>query len=55
MEEIEDYYTYFVQIIGISEELFWYSEWSFLLTVVENKIAVDNWIAYEREKEMERK
>ena len=41
--------------MGISEELFWYSEWSFLLNVLENKIAVDNWLAHEREKAMERK
>lgn len=40
MEEIEDYYTYFVQLIGISEELFWESEFSFLFTVAENKTAI---------------
>lgn len=41
--------------MGINEELFWNSEWSFLLHVLENKIAVDNWMAYEREKTMEGK
>ena len=41
--------------MGISEELFWNSEWSFLLNILENKIAVDNWMAYEREKAVEGK
>lgn len=41
--------------MGISEELFWYSEWSFLLTVVENKQAVDEWLGYVEEKMLERK
>ena len=51
LEEIEDFYTYFVQLMGISEELFWNSEWSFLLNILENKIAVDNWMAYERKRQ----
>lgn len=42
-------------MIGISEEIFWYAEWSFLITVVENKTAVENWKSYIEEKESERR
>lgn len=54
MEEIEDYYTYYVEILGISENLFWNADLSFVKTVADNKSAYDGWINYVREKEMER-
>lgn len=54
LETVEDLYTYYVQIIGIGEELFWYSEYSTLLTISENKRAYENWKSYAEEKMIER-
>ena len=54
LEDIEDYYTYYVLILGISEELFWNAEYNFLLSVVENKSAFDNYIKYIQDKEDEK-
>ena len=54
LEEIEDYYTYYVLILGISEDLFWNADISFILTVVENKSAFDNFIDYQRYKQEEK-
>ena len=55
LETVEDLYTYYVQIHGIGEELFWYSEYSTLLTILENKRAYENWKSYAEEKMMERR
>lgn len=55
LEEIEDWYVYYVHILEISEELFWNSQWSFLVTVAENKNAYENWKLYVLDKERERK
>lgn len=46
LEDLEDYYTYYVLILGISEDLFWNAEYNFLLSVVENKSAFDSYINY---------
>lgn len=51
LEDVEDYYTYYVIILGISEDLFWYADYSFVLGVVENKIAYDKWCDYMVERE----
>ena len=51
MEDVEDYYTYYVQILEISEELFWFADVSFVLGVVENKTAYDGWLNSAIEKE----
>ena len=48
---MEDYYTYYVLILEIPEEIFWYADYSFLLGVVENKTAYDNWLNYVLERE----
>jgi hypothetical protein len=53
MEDIEDYYTYYVIILGVSEDLFWNVDLSFLITVLENKLAYDDYINYVKEVEME--
>ena len=53
MEDIEDYYTYYVIILGISEELFWNVDVSFLISVLDNKLAYDNYINYCKEVEIE--
>lgn len=50
LEEIEDYYTYYVLLLNISEELFWHADYAFLLGVVENKAAYDGWFDYITEK-----
>ena len=55
LETVEDLYTYYVQINGSGEELFWYSEYSTLLTILENKRAYENWKSYAEEKMMERR
>lgn len=51
LEDVEDYYTYYVHILGISEEIFWFSDISFVLGVVENITAYDGWYNYVIEKE----
>lgn len=53
IEEVEDLYTYYVIINKISEELFWYSEYKTLLTILEDKHAYENWKAYVEEKMLE--
>ncbi len=51
LEDIEDYYTYYVLILKIPEDIFWYADISFLLGVVENKAAYDGWVDYMIERE----
>ena len=53
--EIEDYYTYYVLILEIPEEIFWYHDWSFVLTVVANKTAYDGWFNYVMDRERNKK
>ena len=55
LETVEDYYTYYVLILEIPEDIFWYADYSFLLGVVENKTAYDGWLNYVLERERERK
>lgn len=58
LEDVEDYYTYYVLILGISEDLFWNADYSFLISVDENKSAFDNYIKYieyQNEKKNEKK
>lgn len=51
LEDVEDYYTYYVLILEIPEDIFWYADYSFLLSVVENKVAYDGWLNYVLERE----
>lgn len=51
LEDVEDYYTYYVLILQIPEDIFWYADYSFLLGVVENKAAYDGWLNYVLERE----
>lgn len=53
MEDVEDYYTYYVLILGMSEDLFWNVDLSFLTGVLENKLAYDNYMSYMKEVELE--
>ena len=43
---IEDYYTYYVCILGISEELFWDADITFIENVALNRAAFDRFINY---------
>lgn len=54
LEDVEDYYTYYVQILGMSEEVFWYADLSFVKGIAANKSAYDAWYNYEIEKERKR-
>ena len=55
LEDIEDYYTYYVLILGISEDLFWNIDLSSLEGIVANKVAYDNYISYIKQRELERR
>lgn len=55
LETIEDYYSYYVLIIGMSEDVFWDFPLSSVRTMAQNKIAYDNWIAYQRQQINERR
>lgn len=54
IEDVEDAYTYYVMILGVSEELFWNADIAFLRSVVENKSAFDGWKSSEERKRMNR-
>lgn len=54
LEDWEDYYTYFVMILGMSEDIFWNVDISSLLSILDNKTAYDNYISYIKEKEYEK-
>ena len=54
LEDIEDYYTYYVLILEISEDLFWNADFSFLKTVALNKSAYDSWKNYAISEECDR-
>lgn len=53
MQDVEDYYTYYVIILGMNEDLFWDVDLSFLIGVLENKMAYDDYMSYMREVELE--
>ncbi len=53
MYEVEDYYVYYVRILGIAEETFWESDIPFLQFLAEDIAAYENWKSYAREKVME--
>lgn len=55
LEEIEDYYTLYVIIYGISEDLFWNADFAFLHNVIENKMAYDGYINYIKWKSTQKK
>lgn len=46
---------YYVLILKIPEDIFWYADLSFLLGVAEDKAAYDAWLDYAIEKESERR
>ena len=44
-------YTYYVLILKIPEEIFWYSDVAFVEKVAKNKEAYDGWLNYAIERE----
>ena len=54
LEDIEDYYTYLVFILGMSEDIFWNMDYSSIISIIENKVAYDNFLEYAKQKEMDR-
>ena len=54
LEDVEDYYTYYVLILKIPEDIFWYADISFMLGVVENKTAYDGWLDYVLKRDREK-
>lgn len=55
LEDIEDYYTYYVLILGIPEKTFYDSDLNFLSAVAANKAAYDGWMNYAVKKAGERR
>lgn len=55
LEDVEDYYTYYVLILNISENLFWNESFSFLLSVSTNKSAYESFLTYTKNKSLERR
>jgi len=49
---VEDYYTFYVLILGLSEDLFWNSDLVFVHDVAQNKAAFDNYMNCQQEKIM---
>lgn len=54
MAEIEDYYTYYVHIVGVSEDIFWNADVSFVRGVADNFGAYDSWKNFVREEVIKR-
>ena len=54
LEEIEDFYTYYVLILRIPETCFWSSDLLFLDRVARNKTAFDGWQSYALREEAKR-
>lgn len=51
LEDIEDYYTYYVLIFDISEDVFWNCDYSFILSILANKKAFEGYMDYIKYKE----
>lgn len=50
MTEVSDYYTLYVDIFGVPENVFWFSDIKFVKTTAANKQAFDSWMKRQREK-----
>ena len=49
MREVSDYYTMYVDIFGVSEDVFWFSDISFVKTTAANRQAFDRWMRRQKE------
>ncbi len=54
LEEVEDFYTYYVQIMEVPEDIFWNANIYFLEQVLENKTAYNDWYSGGMQKEREK-
>lgn len=46
---VSDYYTMYVDIGGVSEDVFWYCDIGFVKEVAANKLAFEKWMNWQRE------
>lgn len=53
LQEIEDYYVWYVEIMGISEDIFWNGDIHMVEMIARNKGAYENWKNYAQEKVIE--
>ena len=49
LDGVSDYYTMYVSIGGVSEDVFWYCDIAFVKTVAANKQAFDKWMNRQQE------
>ncbi len=49
LESVSDYYTMYVGIMGVSEDVFWFCDIAFVKTVATNKQAYDKWMNRQQE------
>lgn len=48
LADVEDRYAYYVMILGIPEDLFWYADVAFVEAVAADKGAYDEWLSGEQ-------
>jgi hypothetical protein len=46
LQDVEDCFTYYVQILEVPEDVFWHCDYAFVMSVVANKVAYDGWLSY---------
>ena len=55
-EDVADCYTFYVNVLGVSEDVFWTCDIAFIKATVANKNAFEKWMNRQRElKEKNRK
>ena len=55
LEDTMDYYTFYVLILGIPEDIFWLYDYAFIVGVAANMSAYNGWKSYAEAKERERR
>lgn len=55
MEDIEDIYTYYVMILGMSEDMFWNYDISTVRWIAKDKTAYEGYMAAVREEALREK
>ena len=50
LEDVKDHYFWYVIQAGISENLFWNGDISFINGVLSDKSAYDKWLSYQTER-----
>lgn len=54
LEDTADFYVYYVLILSLPSEIFWYSDCSFVKQVADNMAAYNGWRNYIEYKEREK-